>query len=64
MDSTPGQAFTSGRTDKFIETEDTIFFEATITGDLSEAQVYDVFMLRDGKATHHFSGIISPRTSS
>ena len=46
-------------TDKFTETEDAIFFEATITSDLGEAQVYDVFMLRDGKATHHFSGVIS-----
>jgi hypothetical protein len=51
-------------TDKFTETEDAIFFEATITSDLGEAQVYDVFMLRDGKATHHFSGVISPRASS
>jgi hypothetical protein len=51
-------------TDRFIETEDAIFFEATIMGDLGEAQVYDVFVLRDGKATHHFSGVISPRASS
>ena len=50
-------------TDKFIETEDAIFFEATITSDLGEAQVYDVFLLRDGKATHHFSGVISLRAS-
>ena len=48
-------------TDKFTETEDAIFFEATITSDLGEARVYDVFMLRDGKATHHFSGLISPQ---
>jgi len=46
-------------TDKFTETGDSIFFEATITTDLDEARVYDVFMLRDGKATHHFSGVIS-----
>jgi hypothetical protein len=51
-------------TDKFTETEDAIFFEATITSDLGEAQVYDVFMLRDGKATHHFSGVISLQASS
>jgi hypothetical protein len=50
-------------TDKFTETEDAIFFEATITSDLGEAQVYDVFMLRDGKATHHFSGVISLQAS-
>ena len=51
-------------TDKYTETEDAIFFEATITSDLGEAQVYDVFMLRDGKATHHFSGVVSLRASS
>jgi hypothetical protein len=51
-------------TDKFTEIEDAIFFEATITSDLGEAQVYDVFMLLDGKATHHFSGVISLQASS
>jgi hypothetical protein len=50
-------------TDKFTETEDAIFFEATITSGLGEAQVYDVFMLHDGKATHHFSGVISLQVS-
>ncbi len=51
-------------TDKFTETQDAILFEATIISDLGEAQVYDVFILRDGKATHHFSGVISLRASS
>ena len=46
-------------TDKFTETEDAIFFEATTTSILGEARVYDVFLLRDGKATHHFTGLIS-----
>jgi hypothetical protein len=46
-------------TDKFTETDDSIFFEATIITQLGEARVYDVFMLRDGKATHHFTGLIS-----
>ena len=46
-------------TDKFTEIDDAIFFEATITSDLGEAHVYDVFLLCDGKATHHFSGLIS-----
>ena len=45
-------------TDKFTETEDAIFFEATTTSILGEARVYDVFLLRDGKATHHFTGLI------
>ncbi len=46
-------------TDKFTETDDAIFFEATLTSNLGEARVYDVFLLRDGKATHHFTGLIS-----
>ncbi len=46
-------------TDKFTETEDAIFFEATVTSTLGEARVYDVFLLRAGKATHHFTGLIS-----
>jgi len=50
-------------TDKFTETEDAIFFEATIASRLGEARVYDVFILRDGKATHHFTGVISLQAS-
>ena len=50
-------------TDKFTETEDAIFLEATITSRLGEARVYDVFLLRDGKATHHFTGVISMQAS-
>lgn len=46
-------------TDKFVETEDSIMFEATVAIDPGTARVYDVFLLRDGKATHHFSGLIS-----
>jgi uncharacterized membrane protein len=46
-------------TDKFAEIEDGIFFEATMVTNLGEARVYNVFLLRDGKATHHFTGIIS-----
>jgi hypothetical protein len=49
-------------TERFMETEDSIFLEATVLSQLGEAQVYDVFVLRDGKATHHFAGIISPRS--
>ncbi|GAC1390250.1 MAG: hypothetical protein NVS4B11_05930 [Ktedonobacteraceae bacterium] len=50
-------------TDKFTETDDSIFLEATITTNLAEARVYDVFLLRDGKATHHFNGVISFQSS-
>ena len=30
---------------------------------LGEARVYDVFLLLDGKATHHFTGVISFQAS-
>ena len=46
-------------TDKFVETPDSIFFEATVVTESAEARVYDVFMLRDGRATHHFTGVSS-----
>jgi hypothetical protein len=44
-------------TDKFTETEDSVFFEATVETKLGVAKVYDVFVLKDGKATHHFTGL-------
>ena|SRR5579859_7008830 len=50
-------------TDRFIETEDAIFFEATVETQLGTAQVYDIFTLHDGLATRHFAGVISPRPS-
>ncbi len=46
-------------TDKFTETEDSIFFEATARTDHGVARVYDVFMLDGGKITHHFTGVLS-----
>jgi hypothetical protein len=47
-------------TDKFAETDDSIFFEATVNTAHGVAQVYDVFMLNaEGKATHHFTGLRS-----
>lgn len=45
-------------TDKFMETEDTIMFEATIQVAAGVARVYDSFVLKDGKATHHFTGML------
>lgn len=51
-------------TDRFAETEDSIFFEATIGTATAEAKVYDVFMLRNGRATHQFTGVISVSPSS
>lgn len=46
-------------TDRFAETADSILFEATVVTDLGEARVYDVFVLREGRATHHFAGVIA-----
>lgn len=46
-------------TDKFQETDDSIFFEATIKVSPGIARVYDVFLLKDGKAIRHFTGTIS-----
>jgi hypothetical protein len=45
-------------TDKFTETDDSIFFEATVETAGGIARVYDVFILRDGKATHHYTGLL------
>lgn len=51
-------------TDRFVETDDTIFFEATINLDAGVARVYDAFHLRDGRALRHFTGLLSftPKT--
>ena len=46
-------------TDKWAETADSIFFEATMTTNLGVANVYDAFVFRDGKASHHFTGVKS-----
>lgn len=47
-------------TDKFTETDDSIFFEATVETAGGIAEVYDVFILNDeNKATHHFTGLKS-----
>ncbi|MFN8452150.1 MAG: hypothetical protein U0521_27035 [Anaerolineae bacterium] len=47
-------------TDKFTETDDAIFFEATVETAGGTAQVYDVFIINpQGKASHHFTGLKS-----
>jgi hypothetical protein len=38
-------------------TEDALFFEASVSTSLGEARVYDAVVLRDGKVTHHLTGI-------
>jgi hypothetical protein len=45
-------------TDKFTETEDAIMFEATIQVAAGVARVYDAFVLEDGKAIYHFTGLL------
>jgi len=45
-------------TDKFMETESGIMFEATVKVAAGLARVYDVFVLQNGKATHHFTGML------
>ncbi len=52
-------------TDNFAEIDDAIFFEATVETDIGEAQVYDVFTFKDGKAIRHFTGVkaVKPKES-
>jgi hypothetical protein len=44
-------------TDRFVETEDAVFFEATMRTNLGQARVYDAWVLRDGKIAYHFTGV-------
>ena len=46
-------------TDRFAESPDSILFEATVETAHGTARVYDVFTLKDGRATHHYAGVIS-----
>ena len=45
-------------TDKFTESDDAVFFEATVSSALGRARVYDAWVLRDGQITHHFTGVM------
>ena len=45
-------------TDKFAETEDAVFFEATVRSALGRARVYDAMVLRDGRIAYHFTGVM------
>jgi ketosteroid isomerase-like protein len=40
-----------------IEADDVILVEATMRTALGEAKTYDAFVLKDGKITHHFTGV-------
>jgi len=44
-------------TDKFQDTGDTLFFEASVVSNLGPAVVFDAFVLRDGKIVYHFTGV-------
>ena len=44
-------------TDKFTETEDGVSFEATVRTNRGVAKVYDVFVIKEGKITYHFTGM-------
>ncbi|MFZ2097425.1 MAG: nuclear transport factor 2 family protein [Anaerolineales bacterium] len=43
-------------TDLFVETDDTILFEATVETNFGIAKVYDAMVLRDSKVAYHFTG--------
>lgn len=45
-------------TDKFVETPDAIFFEATVETAGGTARVYDAFVIVNDRATHHFTGLL------
>jgi len=44
-------------TDVFVESDNTILFEATVESNYGTAKVYDAFVLRDGKVAYHFTGV-------
>lgn len=45
-------------TDKFMETEHGIMFEASVRVAAGVAHVYDIFVFKDGKAAYHFTGML------
>lgn len=47
-------------TDKFVETDDSLFFEATVNTNFGQAKVFDAWVLRDGRISHHFTGVYPP----
>ena len=50
--------FTVRSTEKFMESYDAIILEATLdTEKTGERKVYDAFVMRDGKISHHFTGV-------
>lgn len=43
-------------TDKFVENEDSMFFEATINTAFGPSKVYDALYMKDGQIYRHYSG--------
>lgn len=53
----PGfKVFRLVRMEKLVEARNAILFEALVLGVNGVIRVYDVFVLRNGKITHHFVG--------
>lgn len=44
-------------TEKFIESEDSMFFEAVIDTVFGHSKVYDALYMKDGKIYRHYSGV-------
>lgn len=45
-------------TEKYVETHDSMLFEATVETAGGIARVYDVFVLKDGKIWRHYTGLL------
>jgi hypothetical protein len=45
-------------TDKYVESDDSVMFEATVETAGGVARVYDTFVMRDGRIWRHFSGLL------
>jgi len=53
-------------TDKYTESNDSVFFESTVETGGGTARVYDVFVMRNGKIWRHFAGLLgfTPKASA
>jgi hypothetical protein len=45
-------------TDKYVESEDSLMFEATVETAAGVARVYDAFLMRDGRIWRHYTGLL------
>lgn len=45
-------------TDKYVESDDSVMFEATVETAGGIARVYDTFVMRDGRIWRHYSGLL------